>query len=253
MKNVIIIFSLLIAVSCGNQTKEKRNNNSKINVKMDIKHYIKNGGVFFDIETNLPDNFKGNMSITNENGEIMGQSQYIVNEGRIKSEKFTIHGKQYPTGKYKLSISSPYPHLQENESIKKLIGKTGQNLIGEHIERRKDDILNEEYSFLDVVYEFDITNTNENENIIGKYIHKKGGGHTTTYFIKNKEDKLFLTTKVNSPSMSEFTSTEELIKKNDKYIRSSEEGNPAYYFKIEDNRLIIYDDMGVYANLINKK
>jgi hypothetical protein len=125
-----------------------------LNVEINITHRLSGNAIYFDILTNLPDNFIGNFTVTDDTGRIMGQSSYKVNKGTVTSEAFTSKGQKYPIGEYTLSVSSPLPRYQEDDNVKKMIGLTGEYLKGSSIIRQYSEIFEGTFSTLNIDYKF---------------------------------------------------------------------------------------------------
>lgn len=80
-------------------------------------------------QTNLPDQMKFMVTLSNEQLQYRAQSHVVAKDGRFQSEWFTRRGNPVPTGNYTVELSSPLTQLQP-KSVQLVIGEKGQYLTG---------------------------------------------------------------------------------------------------------------------------
>lgn len=102
----------------------------KINAYIDVTTKFNDSGkVYFEIASNLPDETK--LMLTLSDGEsYSAQSSVVVKDGKVTSEAFSNKGNVISSGSYTLKISMPLAVVQP-DSVRKLIGNNGENLIGD--------------------------------------------------------------------------------------------------------------------------
>lgn len=109
--------------------KESTANNKEIQVTLDPSYKVRNGKVYFTVNTNLPDNTELMLTLSNETYE--GQTKITVVNGVATSEAFSNNGKSLK-GNFTLKISMPLPDLQD-DSVTAIIGTQGEFLTGEYV------------------------------------------------------------------------------------------------------------------------
>ena len=100
----------------------------EINVYMNVSTNVDSKGVYFDIDTNLPDETKLMLTLSDGN-QYRGQANVAIKSGKCKSDSFTNKGNKL-RGEYTLEISMPIATVQP-DSVRKLIGNKGENLSGD--------------------------------------------------------------------------------------------------------------------------
>lgn len=106
--------------------------NEKLEVFIDIKPIVHDGKVIFDIGTNLPNGTQ--LMVDLSGNDYYGQTKVIVENGTITTEAFSNKGQALLSGNYKVEVSMPLPAIQSN-SVRNVIGNTGENMIGELVEK----------------------------------------------------------------------------------------------------------------------
>lgn len=133
-----------------NKLKEYSDSNTTkeiIDVSFDVSCRTDDGKAFFDIKSNLPENMELNLSL--EKDDYYSQSSVVLNSGFATSKGFSDKGNPLQNGKYKLSISSKYPNLQDN-TVTSVIGLNGEFLTGKYIYEKNG------YNMILAEFEFDI-------------------------------------------------------------------------------------------------
>lgn len=144
-KFIIFIFSLAFILSGCSQPKETETQeevteveeveevvvNSEINVTMDLEIVENQGRVEFIGKTNLPDETEIMVTLTNYNG-YKGQDETYIQDGSFTAGPFSDKDFALPNGTYNVRITTPIARLQP-DSVKKILGDKGVNLVGDLI------------------------------------------------------------------------------------------------------------------------
>lgn len=84
----------------------------------------------------------------------------------------------------------------------------------------------------------------------GVWILTKGGNNKNEYSFINRNDSIFLETKIYMDGSDPILFEEELIKKDGQYIKKNDNiDSPSYSYEINGDKLVIHDQFGVYAEL----
>ncbi len=113
--------------------RPKAERGKAINVSIDL-HLERNpiGKVRVAGRTNLPDGMRLMIGLRNTAIAYFAQDKVSVISGAFKSSWFSNRGRALPPGTYGVEVSSPIADLQP-DSVKRIIGKNGQNLSGNMI------------------------------------------------------------------------------------------------------------------------
>lgn len=104
---------------------------SEIEVLLDVS-VDKNGGKpIFTINTNLPD--EAVLMLTLNGNDYKGQADAVVKNGIAKSEPYSSNGKRISSGKYTLEVSMSEPRLQ-SDNVRAIVGENGENMTGEYVQ-----------------------------------------------------------------------------------------------------------------------
>ncbi|CAM5206346.1 hypothetical protein UACE39S_01728 [Ureibacillus acetophenoni] len=146
MKKVIIFMFLLTFILSGcSQPKETETQeevkkieeveeievNPEINVTLDLEILVDQGKVEFIGKTNLPDETEIMITLTNDNG-YTAQDKRSIQDGSFTSGPFSNRKSALHNGTYNVKITTPTASVQ-TESVKKIIGDKGVNLVGDLI------------------------------------------------------------------------------------------------------------------------
>ena len=101
--------------------------NTVLEVTLDVSSEAQGGKVFFTVETNLPDNTELMLSLSGDGG-YLAQTKVYVENGIAVSEGFTNRGEPL-SGDYSLNVLMPLPKLQA-ENVIAVIGTKGEFLAG---------------------------------------------------------------------------------------------------------------------------
>jgi hypothetical protein len=85
--------------------------------------------------TNLPNQMELMLDLRNRSIGYFAQDKVNVANGSFTSAWFSNRGKSLPVGTYEVTISSPLPTFQP-ESVRKIIGKDGENLSGKIVKNK---------------------------------------------------------------------------------------------------------------------
>lgn len=85
--------------------------------------------------TNLPNQMDLMVDLRNRSIGYFAQDKVNVANGNFTSVWFSNRGKSLPAGTYEVTISSSLPTFQP-ESVRKIIGKDGENLSGKIVKNR---------------------------------------------------------------------------------------------------------------------
>lgn len=117
----------------ANRMEKAPIDNKEINVCFKIVGSKADGKVYFEIETNLPDETILIFTLSSRNNSYMAQSKNSVNNSFAKTDGFTLKGDEIVEGLYRLSISSPIHNVQP-EKVKERLDNDNRNLIGKYVE-----------------------------------------------------------------------------------------------------------------------
>jgi hypothetical protein len=85
--------------------------------------------------TNLPNQMELMLDLRNRSIGYFAQDKVNLANGSFTSAWFSNRGKSLPVGTYEVTISSALPSFQP-ESVRKIIGKDGENLSGKIVKNR---------------------------------------------------------------------------------------------------------------------
>lgn len=143
-KNILVIFSLAVFLSgCGETDKKKAIDKiikekqadtviqKKIKVNMEIEHKVSNDGFLkILINSNLPEDSKLLVTLSNKSSGYRAQSKTTIKNGYAETELFSNKNKRLDSGSYLIKVILPNAALQPKR-VSSIIGKRGENLIGE--------------------------------------------------------------------------------------------------------------------------
>lgn len=118
------------------EVKEKASENKKedlIELNLNVEEKIKEGKVFFDISTNLPDNTTGSIALTNKDIDYTAQDKFEVNAGKAEAGPYSLKGESLPSGTYEVSVSTPLAEIQPDDVFIE-IGEDYSNYTGDQFE-----------------------------------------------------------------------------------------------------------------------
>ena len=101
--------------------------NTVLEVTLDVSSEAQDGKVFFTVETNLPDETELMLSLSDGSGYLAQTKAYVKN-GVAVSEGFTNRGEPL-SGDYSLNVLMPLPKLQP-ENVIAVIGTKGEFMTG---------------------------------------------------------------------------------------------------------------------------
>ncbi len=101
--------------------------NTVLEVTLDVSSEAQGGKVVFTVETNLPDNTELMLSLSDGSG-YLAQTKVYVKNGSAVSEGFTNRGEPL-SGDYSLNVLMPLPKLQP-ENVIAVIGTKGEFMSG---------------------------------------------------------------------------------------------------------------------------
>lgn len=104
-----------------------------LNVELSVEPKVndEDGTVLFGITTNLPENTKLMVTVSNDEGYRAQDTAVIMNNGKGYTAEFSNQGKGLK-GKYQVSVTMSLPKMQL-ESVQKVIGKKGEHISGEFV------------------------------------------------------------------------------------------------------------------------
>lgn len=104
-----------------------------LNVEMSVEPNVNSddGTVLFGIITNLPEDTKLLVTVTDENGYEAQDNTVVLNNGKAFTSEFSDHGKAL-SGKYNVEITMTTPSVQL-QSVKDVVGENGENLAGQYV------------------------------------------------------------------------------------------------------------------------
>lgn len=116
------------------ETKEDTNGKpTEFEVKIDAAGEFDGDVVFFNIETNLPDESELMLTLSkgdyNTDDTYTGQGKVIVSNGKVKTDAFSNKGERL-SGDYDLVISMSLPSLQ-SDAVRAVIGEMGEYMTGD--------------------------------------------------------------------------------------------------------------------------
>ncbi len=113
-----------------NKTEEQP---SKIEVELSVVPKVndEDGSVLFEITTNLPEDTKLMVTVSNNEGYRAQDTAVILNNGKGYTAEFSNHGEGLK-GSYQVVVSMSLPKLQAT-SVQSVIGKNGEFITGEYV------------------------------------------------------------------------------------------------------------------------
>ena len=121
----------------------------ELEVELSVDHTVKDGKVYFQIHTNLPDETE--LMLTLKGKSYLAQDECFVKNGEADSEGFSNQGKSL-SGAYTLEVSTPVPNVMDS-SVTDVIGVKGERMTGEYV---KKDSLTGECNVVEGEFEIDI-------------------------------------------------------------------------------------------------
>lgn len=121
---------ILTEKECDVALKPKAKSGNAIHVSINV--FLKrnsSGKIRVSARTNLPDNMKFMIGLRNREIGYFAQDKVSVSDGIFESNWFSNRGNALPSGTYEVNVSSPIPDFQP-DSVKRIIGNKGENLIG---------------------------------------------------------------------------------------------------------------------------
>lgn len=100
----------------------------EIDVYINVSTSIDDGKASFSIDSNLPDDTKLMLTLSDGN-QYRGQTNVTIKSGQCQSDLFSNKGEKL-SGEYSLEISMPIASVQP-DTVRKLIGNSGENLRGD--------------------------------------------------------------------------------------------------------------------------
>lgn len=99
-----------------------------------------NGKVLFNVATNLPEDTKLMLTLTNDDGFMAQETITVLRDGVGHSVEFSNKGEGLK-GKYHLVVSMSLPTLQA-KAVQEIIGTHGENISGQYVVKAIDDETN---------------------------------------------------------------------------------------------------------------
>lgn len=130
-----LLFSMLIIVlifigGCNSELEEDEEEET-IDVQIDVEGVIGSGRVYFEGETNLPDQAQLIFSV--EGNGYKHKTKGVVRGSTFESGLFSNKGESLEAGTYELSILLSAPSIQDDRFLE-IAGETYENLSGELME-----------------------------------------------------------------------------------------------------------------------
>ncbi|WP_026835534.1 zinc ribbon domain-containing protein [Eubacterium xylanophilum] len=124
-------------MTSDNYQKEPKDTNKAIEVKLKLMKNVNDetGEVLFGVDSNLPEDTRLIVTITNQKGYKSQDSLTILKDGKGYTSEFSENGKGL-SGKYNVTISSGIARKQK-QSVRDVIGEYGENIVGKYV--RRDD------------------------------------------------------------------------------------------------------------------
>lgn len=104
-----------------------------IELQLDINHSIKNGQLSIHLETNLPNNTTGMVTVSNDYNNYKAQDHFTVENGVSEIGPFSNNGKTLEKGDYIVSISTPLAQIQSDDVYYE-VGEEYLNYTGEQFD-----------------------------------------------------------------------------------------------------------------------
>lgn len=143
----VIFWVIILALGAGGSKNDSLTNSTTETVTEEIATDIKevmtvelkvepnvnadDGTVLFGITTNLPEDTKLMVTVTNDDGFMAQDTVTILNNGTGYTAEFSNHGAGL-SGKYNVHISMSLPSLQV-DSVKDVIGQKGEYIGGQYV------------------------------------------------------------------------------------------------------------------------
>ncbi|MBR1561212.1 MAG: hypothetical protein IJ646_13325 [Clostridia bacterium] len=123
---LLLAFVIILAAGSGSG---KQPEGKDFEVALEVASRAESGVVFFEIQTNMPDETEFMLTLTQEG--FMAQDKAIVSAGKATSSGFTNKGDPL-SGHYELTVSTSIPSLQ-SETARQVIGQNGEHMLGKYV------------------------------------------------------------------------------------------------------------------------
>jgi hypothetical protein len=149
-KNLLftLITVLILAVSitgCGKTAAASSAANGPFTVKIAATPTVGKGEVEFKIKTNLPDDTKLLVGLSNsDNINYYEKEDLVVKDGAVSTKKFNDSGKGLAPGEYSFEVTTLIAANQP-DSVQKIFGENGSKLTGASITTDDDVSDNDRY------------------------------------------------------------------------------------------------------------
>lgn len=113
---------------------EKPAEDTRMEVTIEVEPNVnsEDGSVLFGVTTNLPEDTKLMVTVSNEEGFTAQDTATILKNGTGYTAEFSNHGEAL-SGKYNVHVSMSLPKLQA-ESVQAVIGANGENIKGDLVD-----------------------------------------------------------------------------------------------------------------------
>ncbi len=132
LKKLLLVFAAILVLllgACSDSSKKMDEETKELNVTMDVKEVIKEGKITFKGMTNLPENTKLVITLSNDDN-FKAQSKVIVGDSKFESEQFSNKGNSLQSGIYRVGVTMEIASVQP-KSVQAIIGNDSENLKGE--------------------------------------------------------------------------------------------------------------------------
>ncbi len=107
----------------------KSKTSDKIDVYLNIQEVkTSEGKVYFEIDTNLPD--ETSLMVSVEGVNYNASSKVSIDNNRAITEPFSNKGNALESGEYTVKVTMPVPSIQSN-AVRDIIGNIGENMVGD--------------------------------------------------------------------------------------------------------------------------